>query len=982
MTSEPRLLLVPHGRPARRALWELIDGSKAGDPLHPVTVAVPSPLAGLSLRRGFADGGRTGFANVRFMALARVAELIGSPLLAAAGRRPLTGPSGAHAVRAALEATPGPLHRVRHHTATARAAERSILDLRRAGATARELIALQGTRAAAMVALADRYASLTGAYFDDDDLLDAAVAALGALTPDTPGDATPRGVLADVGTVVLHLPTDLSAAEERLVAALAGAGRAAVILGLTGDDAADRATREIASRLAPALGTAEERPGPGTPHATRLLHAPDPDDEARAVVRQVASLAASRPLHRIAILYRLDDPYARVIHASLDAAGIAWNGPSGQRLADSVAGRVLHGLLDLTGGDLGRDAVSDLLASGPVLDPSDGREVQAHRFDRLSREAGVIRGLDQWTDRLTRLAEERRRVAQDLSERGDDAAGRLRGLEDDLLHAPRIASFIAALHDRLLPPDPPTWPALSAWARRLLDDYLGTDAVTSAWPPDEADAARVVAEMLDGIAALAEIDENADSESFRRAVERELEAPSRRHGQYGRGVFVGQVSQALAADFDTVFVVGLTEGAFPPRGKEDPLIPDSERAAAGSAMPLQAHRRSAERRTFLAALAAADERILSFPRADPRSQRRYLPARWLLESAAALDGRVVGAEALIEHSSGDWLTVVRSFESGITEAFDHRSEPASAEELDLAWLHRWQQTGEPLGSHPLLPLRPTLAAGLASSGARVAHALTAFDGLVGPRPELAPSAESPISATALESWATCPRSYLFSRVLRLSEVMRPEETKTISPIERGSLVHKILEKFIASRQGISLGYRWTESDRAELDGIARDVFTDAEERGITGNRLLWELEQRRIEKVLDAFLAIDEGRRAQRGVSPSCAEMSFGLSGVPPVTTALDDRRTISFKGRIDRVDTSPDGSLALVYDYKTGSDKKYTNLEKDAVSTGKDPFDGGRLLQLPVYALAVERDHPGALLESYYWFLENAQETAFRGYA
>ena len=46
-----RLHLVRHGEAARDLLFDVIGALRADDPLAPVTVAVPSPLAGLSLRR-------------------------------------------------------------------------------------------------------------------------------------------------------------------------------------------------------------------------------------------------------------------------------------------------------------------------------------------------------------------------------------------------------------------------------------------------------------------------------------------------------------------------------------------------------------------------------------------------------------------------------------------------------------------------------------------------------------------------------------------------------------------------------------------------------------------------------------------------------------------------------------------------------------------------------------------------------------------
>jgi RecB family exonuclease len=966
----PRLLLAPHGERARAALWAAVEAAKAADPLAPVTVAVPSTYAGLALRRAL--GRERGLVNVRFTAMARVAELLGAPDLAAGGRRPLTGALLGEAAYATLAVDPGPLAAVADHPSTQQALAATFRDLRDTPEPARAVLARAGGIAATVVGLYSDFLERTRDYYDDVDLLYAAAAAV---------TSAPER-LADVGHVVVHLPPALSPAEEALVRALAGADRVTVILGLTGDTAVDDAIADrLAARLSAALGDAVPTDPPvdlfsltttQPPIGSAVVSAPDPEDEVRAVARRIVAHAdRGLPLHRIAIVARVTEPYARLVPEVLDAAGIAWNGAATRRLADTTVGRVIRGLLELTEHDFARDAVAAWLASGPILDPVDGRTVDAARDDLLSREAGVVGGADQWRERLDRVARAAEEALRD-PELAEAPEWRRRGLERDVESARRLQAFVADLVEHVEVPAPLSWRALTTWAIGLLDRYLGPEARWSSWPDAEFEAGREARAELQRLAALDEFDAPVDLARFRRAAVTALEAPTSRAGRFGTGVFVGTLRGAYAADFDVIYILGTVEGAFPPRGREDPLLPDRDRTAV-EGLQLHRDRRVEERHEYLAALASAPWRVLSFPRADARAQRRLLPSRWLLETARALLGADLTAEGLRDAEEPQpWLEVVASFEQGVGSDRD----PGSTVEYDLRSLLSWREGHHTVVDHPLAATE--LRAGFDTMFARASKDLTAYDGHVTGRAAPDPAGRV-VSPTSLETWATCPFKYLLGSVLRLRDRPRPEETEVISALDEGSLVHAILEEFVrTARPRRGPDEPWDDADRAHMHAITETFCADAERRGVTGRPIAWRLARRRIDQTIERFLETDPVVRAHFGVVPDIEglELAFGIDGTEPVTVTLGDGRQVRFRGRIDRVDRSPDGRRVVVYDYKTGSKRTYAGLAEG------DPVAGGTKLQLPVYALAAEQHHGVGDAHAYYWFTAVDPEHALVGYA
>jgi hypothetical protein len=260
--------------------------------------------------------------------------------------------------------------------------------------------------------------------------------------------------------------------------------------------------------------------------------------------------------------------------------------------------------------------------------------------------------------------------------------------------------------------------------------------------------------------------------AFLRAVDDELDVSVGYGGKFGDGVLVAPLSALRSTAFDTVFVLGLVEGAFPPPVRDDPLLSDRARSTV-SALTRRSYTAASERADYLAALAAGTARVLTTPRADRRAQRPARPAPWLLESASHLAGRpVLAAELDPGHATArdaPWLQLVASFES----ALEHAPTAGSLQEHHLRGLLAWKAARRPLGRHPLAVARPDLRMGITAIRARGRRNLGPWDGVIGPRAGLAPGAQQILSPTSLEHWAHCPFRYFMARVLRVEELERP-----------------------------------------------------------------------------------------------------------------------------------------------------------------------------------------------------------------
>jgi ATP-dependent helicase/nuclease subunit B len=988
----PLLTMVRPGRSAFDWLRGVVANLQPPGSFRPVTVLVPNDYAGRQARWHLARSG--GYVGVRMLRLRQAAAML-------APRRGV--PLGSlltiveqSAVREAVQRHGGPLAEIEHPSLNQALLE-LFRELRRSGrpAASKELLGATDTARAAL-SIYQIFEQLTDPYDNPTRQAEAAAEGLERAVR-RPED------LARLGALVLFLPTRLDPSEARFLAATARWLPLIAAFPYVGDPLVDTPSRDAAKVLARALAGAPGSPsyrsevgsnqpafllgnepkgsaGGGGPIEIQaeltVIRAPDPAEEVREVVRAIAAqLERGQPLHRLAIVYRQGQPYATLVREALDAAGIPWSSSEGTRLAETRAGRALLELLRLPERRFTREAVLEWLETAPTLAGEVGAISGASR-ERLSRAANVVRGADQWAERLeafaTRLAAE-----AGAFQREELAEAALSSRQRQAAEARTLGGFVRSLGEALsAAPRTATWTEWLAWSRALRDRFIGQP---ESWDETERVAAAAVDSAITslGLADRVPAEQGPSFAAFVAGLQSALESGRLRTGELGDGVLVEPVAAMTGLAFDHVYVLGLVEGAFPPLPAADPFFPDE------SADPLERRRRQTakERQDFLIVLAAADGGSATLGVPDSAGQRAATPSRWLLELAGALADPPSGqpldtaAFAALVEADRHWLKVIRSAQQGVALA------PAAADLADrrLADVIGWRDHERDLASHPLARRRDLpLGRALDLAVARRSPQLTAFDGNVA---ALQASSRrlrrlferGVVSATAIQTWATCGFRYFLERVLDVAPTEQPEDAWTIAPLDRGTLIHKTLEEFyrVLARQkrpGPGEGYR--PEDRALLERLAREWFRKTAAKGLTGHPLVWEIDQEAILEDLLTFLDADTTWRSDLGLHPDSFEQAFGFpvqTGEfwPALTVPFGEDR-LRFRGLIDRLDLDPSGTIAFVSDYKTGSAEGYAGLTADPVAAGQH-------LQLPLYAAAVRANLPEVTrVGGAYWFISS----------
>jgi len=723
--------------------------------------------------------------------------------------------------------------------------------------------------------------------------------------------------------------------------------------------------------------------------AVRIRSAPGESRECVEIAREI-DMAAKTGVRfdAIAVLLRSPEVYVPHVVEALRRAGIPAHFARGLRLPDP-SGRALLALLACAGEGLSARRFAEYLslgeaprrvgdapppprpgtfapaedestslalerADGSGEDEADDRDdrddrddtgtlAAPYRWERLLVEASVIGGRDRWERRLAGLAAQLREKVTAYTSDGDPRAV---GAERELASLEALRAFaLPLLGDLEALRSAVSW---RGWIERL--SALATRALRK---PERVLA--VLSELfpLDDDAPLGLSEVRAVLEP--RLADVRKPATGRRLGK----VFVGAIDDARGLSFDTVFVPGLVEKAFPKKVLEDPLFLDAARRAVSPELATNDERSHDERRLLRLATGAAVRTIVySYPRLDADSGRPRTPSFYGLEILRVATGEVPSYENLKKVAN----TASRARLGWPAPA--EREDAIDEAEHDLAVLAALlghDETKTVGAARYLLGKNEHLRRSLYARAYRWRKGkYVAQDGLVDvpaasrAREALdtqATTARS-FSPTALQNFSACPYRFYLSALLKLSKREEPAPLEELSPLDRGTLVHEaqfVLLTRLRAEGLLPVNEERLAAAEAHLEDVLAAVAKRHEDRLYPAIPRVW------ADGIAQLTADLREWLRRMAADSewiPSHFELSFGLTEHDDGRDAASVKEPVALeagllvRGSIDLVERRATDGAVRATDYKTG---KVRASQGSIVS-------GGKILQPVIYALAVEK--------------------------
>ncbi|HET6246509.1 MAG TPA: PD-(D/E)XK nuclease family protein, partial [Tepidisphaeraceae bacterium] len=410
-------------------------------------------------------------------------------------------------------------------------------------------------------------------------------------------------------------------------------------------------------------------------------------------------------------------------------------------------------------------------------------------------------------------------------------------------------------------------------------------------------------------------------------------------------VLVGAADRTRCPPVSAVFVLGLNEGEFPARPRHTTVLSDRERREMTRRrleLDPDAERQLLDERllAYVTFTQPSEQLILSRPLGGESGRAAEPSAFWRRIGEIFPDSNVeqVGREGSSDISC---IATPRQLVTGLMrwirdgagknvspgandeQATGAEREAAAAECVAERSPTEQDIAGQSAGWRALYQWLATQGGEHAAVNHLRTHAWPAlsYSNTASLSPDVIPSLfPAPLSPTArqLETMAACPFQHFARHGLKLMQREEPD----VSGADLGQVYHRLLDRLVGAAIAAAVEHRAEPlaiSPRA-VHAAAEDVAKD-----LRGELMLSTARNRyllqRVERMLGDLIASQQCMMRRTRYRPTRAGVSFGKSntGLPALPFTSPRGVQVNMQGRIDRVDTIPGGTDAMVVDYRLG---------------------------------------------------------------
>jgi len=426
---------------------------------------------------------------------------------------------------------------------------------------------------------------------------------------------------------------------------------------------------------------------------------------------------------------------------------------------------------------------------------------------------------------------------------------------------------------------------------------------------------------------LADLVPEVDYEMWKTLIQERLSRVRAKSDHREKSVFL--TTDFLPGAFDHIFLLGIKEGSFPGKFREDPILLDHEReqinTSAGGTLKTARERNREVTGNLEKTIACAQKGWFgSFPAMDLISGDEEFPSFYLVDVVKQIEGK----SAISQNVYQDRLRQIR-----VLWALERANQCLDP----LEWsLHHLMHDTKGFIDHMMKKHAAPLAH-VKTHSAYWGPQFNEYTGFIEMDGRKDPPGPGRFSATQLEGFMKCPYRWFIERRLGIRALEEPVTLEKPGPMVIGSILHNVLETYMTKPKK-------PKNDHKRMERIlTQTIKREATATGDIASIYLEKL-KKDLTVLTDSFLKHeDEYLKDER--KPMFFEFAFGT----PYKECIRDkpvplkigRYKILLSGSIDRIDIKK--KSAFILDYKSSESKNYNTVE----------FMQGRRLQPALYAEA-----------------------------